>query len=178
MAMKILCRRSLHLWLLVLLLGCLPAKPKISQAEDDAFRKQIGMQELNSRFRISTPKDRRADPRFGSDIEVLIENVSNETIGFPIGFGIRMFALMDSHWLEVENADEYYGESGSLLYPKDRLGMGGQLSTVVRPLLPLQMEDMKEKVVLRIMLLGEAESPNGGTEKTPVGAYTDVYVEP
>lgn len=168
--------RKIFLFFLLaaILCSCIPVRPKVSESLETSFRELMLVDDINKSFQIYIDSTDRESMKFGSDIHVVIKNLSNQQIFFPVGYGIRLFIIRDSEWVEILNKNKYYGD-GSFLRPKGIQELGDRISTGVRPILPSQIGFEDDQEILRIVMIGELMSDE---EKTgiPVGAYTDIFV--
>lgn len=171
--------RTVFLWILVMVTvcSCSPVQPSVSNDLEISFRELISIDDINKSFQIHAESIEQRNLKFESDIQVVLENLSNQQIFFPVGYGIRLFIIRDNAWIEIQNKNEYYGE-GSLLRPKGEQELGDRISTGVRPILPPQIEDENHQEVLRIVIIGELIKDDDGRIGVPVGAYTDVFINP
>jgi hypothetical protein len=101
---------------------------------------------------------------------------SDQDIYFPVGYGIRLLIINNDKWIEVKNKDIYYGDGSWLQTKRDQM-LGARLATGVRPILPPDLLNVGNQVILRIVIIGEIHS-NNSNNGLPVGAFTDLFVTP
>ena len=155
--------------------GCSSNKPKISSELQEYFKNQVPVRDLNKNFCIWVDSSNQADINFGSDMNVVIENLSDQQIFFPLGYGTRLFIVRNNKWVEIMNSNEYYG-NGSILFQKG-IQLGDRISTGIRPVLGPNIKDEGHQEILRIVIIGELIT-DGKKTGISVGAYTDVLVNP
>lgn len=175
--MKIAARQLFVLYMISLamaLISCMSAKPGISDALDSEFDKFVEIKDLNKYFEVRLTSGQEIY-KFGTIIRIFLYNVSDEKILFPVGYGIRLFIVIDNEWLEIDNESNFSGEAVTLPSISNQ-NMGARLSFGVLPALPSDIE-IQEKAILRILIQGLLISDKSSSD-VPVGAFVDVYVEP
>jgi len=155
--------------------GCSNSEPKISRDLQESFKNQVPVNDMNKSFCIWVDSSNYAELKFGSDIYVVIENLSDQQIFFPLGYGTRLFIVRDNKWVEIMNKNEYYG-NGSILFPKG-IQLGYLISTGIRPIIGPNIKYEGNQEILRIVIIGELIS-DGKKTGISAGAYTDVFVNP
>ena len=160
---------------IVMISGCLPSQPEVSKELEASFRSLVPIDDMNRSIRIRVDTEVQEDLKFGSDIHVVIDNLSDQQIYFPLGFGIRLFVVGNHAWIEAQDKNTSYGD-GSLLRARGKEEMASRISTWVRPIFPSQLNEGQQEI-LRIVLVGELMA-DGKRTGVPVGAYTDVFVNP
>lgn len=163
-----------YLMLSIILAGCTSVRPNVPKELDISFQKIISIEDMNGSIRIRQTSLETA--KYGSNITVSIENLSNQPIFFPLNFGIRLFIIRDNEWIEIQDKNQYYGE-GTLLHSKNHEDYSGKVTTWIRPVLPPELKSDGNHDILRILVIGETQG--GGIEQgVLVGAYYDVDVYP
>ena len=170
---------SIILWIfcwigMTIIIGCTSVRPRLSKELESSFQKTISVEDLNESIRVRPASQERA--KYGSNIKIRIQNVSDQPIYFPLDFEMRLFIIRDNEWVEIQDNNQYYGE-GTLLHPKGQEESSGTITTWVRPVLPLNFTSGNDKDILRIVIIGEKQNDNMEFG-TPVGAYTDIVVYP
>lgn len=160
--------------LAIVLLSCTSTKPKISDTLDSEFTELVNNEELNKYFEVR-PVSGQEIYKLGSDVRVFLYNSLDEKILFPVGYGIKLFIVFEDKWIEIDNRNNYSGET-VMLPTVSNQNIGARLVFGVRPVLPTGIE-IHETVVLRILIQGVLVSDNVPSD-TSVGAFVDVYVEP
>jgi len=158
------------------LCGCAPTQPRTTEYLDVSFRQLIAVDDMNKTFHLIVDKSSQENPKFGSDIQVRIENLSEQEVSFPVDLGIKLFIVRDNGWLEIQNNNKYYS-IGPALILKRQQETGHRITTGIRPVLPPDAKDARQQEILRIVAIGELIS-NGEKTGIPVGAYTDMFVNP
>jgi hypothetical protein len=156
--------------------GCTSAKPKISTSLETSFQELLPIKDMNKSFQIYVDSSDQDNLKFGNDIKLAFKNITGQDVFFPVGYGIRLFVIRNNEWMEIQNYDDYYGE-GSWLQTINQQTSGGRLVTWVSPVLPPEIADGDHQVILRTVIIGELVIDSKKTG-IPVGAYTDVYLQP
>jgi len=132
------------------------------------------MTELNESLQLNVYGDEKIFP-LGSEIELRIKNHSPNSIFFAGDSHIKLFAIKDTEWVEVQNKLTY---SGSILLSPQGTPALDVRFTKVKPVLDENIMNTDQKdIPLRIVMIGgimENENPSGKL----VGAYVDVYITP
>lgn len=164
-----------YLLIAPIILGCSAKQPNISGELNDSFQKMLAIEDVNNSFRIYIVSNDVENLKYGSDIKIAFRNTSGEKIFFPVGYGVKLYIIRNSKWLEIQNQNEYYGE-GSLLQTKNQEDSGGRLVTGVRPNLPPEITPLGQEI-LRIVVIGEIQSI-GENMADQTAAYIDVFINP
>ncbi|MBN8655505.1 MAG: hypothetical protein J0M11_07205 [Anaerolineae bacterium] len=160
--------------LAIVLLSCSSAKSEISDTLDAKFTELVKNEELNKYFEVRLVSDQEVY-EIGTVIRIFLYNVSDEKILFPVGYGIRLFIVIDNEWIEIDNKSNFSGEAVTLPSISNQ-ELGARLSFGVLPALSSGIE-IHEKIVLRILIQGTLMS-SLDTENTSTGAFVDVFIEP
>jgi len=155
------------------LFSCSSSQPKINDEMNEAFRKLIQIDDLNSTLLVQISSRNPSKVRFGSDITVVVENTSEQTVFLPADSSVtRIFILRNDQWIEIQDKYITIGD-GSYLLPKGHLE--SQWLTRVRPVYNLESNKIQNPEVVRILFSGELLSGNEFTGII-VGAYVDLFV--
>jgi hypothetical protein len=160
--------------LAIVLLSCSSAKSEISDTLDAKFTELVKNEELNKYFEVRLVSGQEAY-EIGTVIRIFLYNVSDEKILFPVGYGIRLFIVIDNEWIEIDNKSNFSGEAVTLPSISNQ-ELGARLSFGVLPALSSGIE-INEKIVLRILIQGTLMS-SLDSENTSTGAFVDVFIEP
>ena len=152
--------------------GCYSPHPRIPTALEVSFRNLVPIADMNNYFQISVDSN---NSQFGQDITIVIRNLSDHDIYFPVENVIKMFIINSNKWIEVKDKDISYGDE-LWLRPKSEQMPEGRLVTWVRPILPSDLLNVGNQVILRIVIIGEMSLND--TENVSVGAFTDVFISP
>lgn len=163
------------LFLVVIMFGCSPAGPNISDSLEVSFQELIVSNNINKSFQIYIDSNDAENLKYGSDIKIAFKNVSGEDVFFEVGYGIKLYIIRDNAWVEIQNKNEYYGE-GSILQTKNQQASGGRLVTGVRPVLPPGIAPIADEI-LRIVVIGEILS-DGERTGHHAAAYVDLLLNP
>jgi hypothetical protein len=96
--------------LAIVLLSCTSTKPKISDTLDSEFTELVNNEELNKYFEVR-PVSGQEIYKLGSDVRVFLYNSLDEKILFPVGYGIKLFIVFEDKWIEIDNRNNYSGET-------------------------------------------------------------------
>jgi hypothetical protein len=127
---------------------------------------------VNNNLKINIIYEEQTEYKFGSKVDVVIENVSDRKIFLPSDSSVlRAFIADNNTWVEVENDVTYLG-NGSILNPKGTVGT--KWITVIRPVFEPSLGD---NMLVRILVAGEFVS-NSERTGVPVAAYVDLVMKP
>jgi hypothetical protein len=157
-------------------IGCSNSSLKTSASLETEFRNLVPVDDLNTSLRIQAKITDRTEFGARNSIRVEIENFSDERILVRQPEDIKLLLRSDDNWVEVENAVEYYGGEGPILYPAVVDPLRNRTLTSVRPVLGSEPGDGTTKQLLRIVIIGEILSDVGRTGSL-VAAYTDLILE-
>jgi len=166
---------------LLILSSCGTPQPGISRDLQKSFETMFPDVEMNTYLRIQIIKGN--EHKFGSDVHILVENVSQKAIYFSTDTKapwIKILVASDNHWIEVPNPTTYFsitGGNGYILFGKHDAEHPNLFTTSVRPMLTSDLENIERQVPVRIVVLGELMS-NGERTGVPAGAYVDLLMEP
>ena len=164
---------SLTFFLLISLYGCSPKKPIVSTDLQESFIKSIGTYETNSSLSLEFIPGEGKN-KFGSDINIIVENNSDEYIVLSNKNSlVRVFLIVDNEWQEIDNNNVYFGED-TKLSPRDK--PGSKWITWVRPVADENILSETEKSIIRIFVSGYQIQTDGVLGKA-VSAYTDLFIE-
>jgi hypothetical protein len=164
---------ALLLWLVT---ACAARPAHIPVQLDRRFREQIGVADLNESLVLTAEVDTARPPRFGSDVSILLVNLSTEQVLLPDDLGLRLFIVRQDAWIEIANGNEYYAPWPPVILrapPETE----SRLSSWVRALLPPTVDATAGPELVRRLVLGES-IPDAGETGAPIGAYVDVLVYP
>ena len=135
---------------------------------------------MNTNLKITTTGGETF--RLNSDIDLLVENLSNAPIYFSMNTAtpfMKIFRIEDNEWVEVPNTTKYYSITGGdgFILDIDGSPQPNKFTNSVRPVIDSALVEEGQKVIIRILIIGELMR---GDKKTgiPVGAYVDVYIKP
>lgn len=160
--------------LAIVLLSCSSANSEISDTLDAKFTELVKNEELNKYFEVRLVSGQEVY-EIGTVIRIFLYNVSDEKILLPVGYGIRLFIVIDNEWIEIDNKSIFSGEAVTLPSISNQ-ELGARLSFGVLPALSSGIE-IHEKIVLRILIQGTLMS-SLDSENTSTGAFVDVFIEP
>jgi hypothetical protein len=158
--------------LMALAYGCSSNKVDGTNDLQESFKNIVPVGDINNSLKINIINEEQTEYKFGLEVEVVIENVSDRKIFFPSDSSVlRAFVAENNTWVEVENDVTYLG-NGSILNPKGTVGT--KWITGIRPVFEPSLGD---NVLVRILVAGEFVS---NIERTgvPVSAYIDLVMKP
>lgn len=163
-----------------------------TERRDIAFSTVVPVPQMNSILQLQLDSETPNSLRFGSDITLYLENLSTDTIWFPVDRGVRIFSYspLDDKWIPVENRVVYRTGEMTLqtldgtVIPSDQVTPGpraidgiflypqGQVfSDNIVDIKP-NITTAEETVEIRVVVTGNRYVNNVLTE--PVGAYIDL----
>ena len=119
---------------------------------------------MNTKIQFQNPK---IEFQIGEDVDLLLQNNTNETIVFPTDYGIHILHFENEDWTEIINTLTYLPPGDVYLHPNSSDNPG----VLIISLNP-DIENNGEEVVLRIVVLGLTSNGN------QVGAFLDVTLLP
>ncbi|MBI5955294.1 MAG: hypothetical protein HY865_26860 [Chloroflexi bacterium] len=158
--------------LMTLVYGCSNDKVDETDNLQESFTSIVPVSDINNSLKINIIYEEQVEYKFGSDVKVVIENVSDKKIFLPSDSSVlRAFVAKNNTWFEVENYAAYLG-NGSILNPKGNIG-----TIWITGLRPVLEPSLGNNVLVRILATGEFVS---NSEKTgvPVAAYVDLIMNP
>lgn len=161
-------------WCLITLALSSCSKPQGSNsAELDSSFRSLVVADMNNFVRIFPENKGNTSFKYGSDIFLIFENLSDQKLFFDTDTFVRLYVVRDNLWFEVRNKRTYSGEL--LLFP-----MGTPLldnnSVKVRPVLDNIPAIQDSDDFLRVVVIGEILREDIRTGEL-VGAYVDVVIE-
>jgi hypothetical protein len=126
---------------------------------------QIPLGQMNKQLRFYVPPEANTF-KVGDHLGLVLENYSGKVIDFPEDYGVKIYIEKDGQWLPVEN-DILYPSGEKQVLPKEQLQFGG-IMVVVNPAV-----NGNQPVTVRVVVTGNISSEN-----QPVGAYTDIILQP
>jgi hypothetical protein len=98
--------------------GCSTSSPKVPGSLQESFQQLVTTDDMNKSLRVTAEISGKEELHFGSEIHVVIKNTSNQQILVRVPEGIKLFIINDGKWLEINDNNEYFGDSeGAVLYP-------------------------------------------------------------
>ena len=162
----------------LIVIGCSTDSPKIPSGLQEAFQQQIAIKDMNKSLMVTAETLRNEPLHFGSQIHVIIKNVSDQQVRIRAPEGIKLFIINDGKWFEVNDNNEYFGDvTGAILFPTGPQELRDRKSTWVSPILQPGIKIAEANTILRILIIGETVSSDSNTG-IPVAAYTDVSLTP
>jgi len=164
--------------LVLSLYGCMGNQIKISDDLQLSFFRLIPVADLNKSLRVTIIPDGQNENKFGSDIEIHVENLSEQHIFFTGDASLpRVFIIRENKWTEIKNHNDYYGDGWELSPKGERYPNPSLFATWVRPILEPNLENKRQQEIVRILIVGELAHDKQETG-IPVGAYVDLLVNP
>lgn len=166
-----ICKIWLMTSIILLLYGCGIGSPKVPDELQASFLDSINVTDMNSS--IMMEMDSSTPAKNNSELFLLLSNNSQESIIIPTKTDLfRLFIIIDDEWVEIQNKIQYFGAE-TVLGPVGN--PTSSLRIAVIPILPEELQNQDEEMILRVLFIGEQESndPNG---KIPVGAFVDTYI--
>jgi hypothetical protein len=168
--MKVVYKKLIYCLFSVMLVSC--SQTQSSSELESSFLSLISAN-MNTFVRIY-PENNRAVPfKYGSDISLIFENLSDQKLFFDTDNFVRLYVVRDSQWLEVRNKRTYSGEL--LLFPTGTPLLDNN-SVKVRPALDNIPAIQNSDDFLRVVVVGEILRDDVRTGEL-VGAYVDVMIE-
>jgi len=156
----------------LLLVGC---ENKTTSEAEKQFAAKVAVADMNKSLNMKLIGEQEYYLP-GSQIDLILENRTSDTISFNEGEQIKLLANIDSQWIEIANDHTYSGTM--LLYPpqsQQGLNFG---STTVKPNLEQNIPDNEDSLIpLRVVVIGEIKNADNTVERK-VGAFVDVLIKP
>jgi hypothetical protein len=102
----------------------------------------------------------------GGDLDILVNNLSDEAVIFPENYGLKLFTNENNKWVEVPN-NSYNAGVSFRLPPQKEYPLGALVSV-----LPY-IAGLETPVTIRVIVIGHQEKSN-----LQVGAYLDIKIDP
>ena len=102
----------------------------------------------------------------------MVDNISDEILGFPKDFNIQCYTYSGSEWNNIEQ-ELIQRNKGNIIMKPSKGDPKYTLLAIVYPII----EDMKEPIYLRVVILGNIIR-DGRNSDIKVGAFTDVRLIP
>mgnify|MGYP007068807750 CR=1 FL=1 len=148
--------------------GC---APKLAWEDNDAFADFLAIKDVNDSLAV-TYLDFMSEGQIGSSISLDIRNSSNNKIGFPDDWGVRIYLKTDDVWMEVSNKTTYYQTHEIVLEPaNDEFGSVG--STIANP----DILNESNPVTIRVIVVGNIMNGDVLTDEQ-AAAYVDITLHP
>jgi hypothetical protein len=166
--------------IIFILCGCSTQQPAISADLQKSFAEMIPIANLNTHLQVKVIKGDQH--KFGSDVHILVENISDNSIYLSTGIDtlfVKVFVVQDNTWKEIRNDTIYYSITvgdGYILSPA-KGEQPNRFTNSVRPMLEPNGQDEGKQEIVRILVVGELMS-EGKKIEIPVGAYVDLFMEP
>ncbi len=109
--------------------------------------------------------------RIGDPITVVIDNVSDEIILFPMDFDIQAYSLIENHWAKNEKETIIGVDGNYYMYPSK----GDHELTAAAMIFPIINDDFKQ--IVRITIQGNILI-DGKKSTEKVIAFTDIHIYP
>ena len=169
-------RRMIVLSVGITLFGCnapLPSATPTALAPADAtFATAVPIGEMNTKLKLRLATEFDNKPRIDSDIPLVLDNVSQDTIGFVGAYGLKLFMLSEQkQWVEIDDRFPPYVKNAPALEPK-----GSDLSETDVDVWPALVNE-GEPVTVRVLVVGAVYQDSVPTTEK-VAAYTDVVLSP
>ncbi|HEY9078052.1 MAG TPA: hypothetical protein VIO61_16065 [Anaerolineaceae bacterium] len=135
----------------------------------------VKVYEFNKRLHLSRLEGPKRVFRNEEDISLLIENLGNEDIAFPVDYGLQLFLYSDNNWVKIRQLVEY-----PLVNPNDLLPIPpskGDLRRMGYPIISPYFPGLKKRTPMRVFVIGSVYK-NGKITDERVGAYMDAFLEP
>ena len=162
------------------LCSCTNNQPTIPGDLQKSFDKMFPFSNMNTYIQIKLNSNERL--KFGSDVNILIENLSDKSIYFSTSTStifVRVFMIQENKWVETLNRTTYYSITGGNGYILSPIGSEQPhlFTNSVRPELGQNLKDNNRQQIVRILVIGE-QLLNGKKTGIPVAAYLDIFMEP
>lgn len=168
--MKVAYKILAHFFISAALVSC--SKTQTSNELENSFKSLVSA-DMNNFVRIYPEGNGGTPFKYGSDISLTFENLSDQKIFFATDSFVKLYVVRDNLWLEVRNKVTYSGEL--LLFPRGTPLLDNN-SVKVRPVLD-NIPAIRDSVdFLRVVVIGEILRNDILTGKF-VGAYVDVLIK-
>jgi hypothetical protein len=147
--------------------GCVQHS-RVNDALEKSFKNIVPVDDVNHTLTLKLNPQKENALEIGSNIELVVENISDRPIIFPTGFGIEIYTIENGNWVDVENRDKILGDEISLIP-----GMMNFIGFEVEPM----FSETKTNKFVRIVVVGEFLLDNAKTGAR-VAAFIDLTLRP
>jgi hypothetical protein len=170
--MKQVLTLTLLIFALSRLFGCSGIGNTVSEDMEIKFQAAFPDVEMNKSFSLKVRTTEKTY-QLGSSILFTLDNLSQDTISFPLDSFITILAQNNGEWIELENSGTY---SGELVLAPQGTPLLDQGLTGLRPVVPAnKLSEVEEELLVRIVIVGEILKDNVPTGKL-VGSYVDILM--
>ncbi|HEY9076049.1 MAG TPA: hypothetical protein VIO61_05865 [Anaerolineaceae bacterium] len=108
-------------------------------------------------------------------MDIIVENLGEHNISFPIDYGVQIFLFLDNQWLKISDLVEY-----PLVNPNDLLTIPpskGDLRRMGTVSIVPYYPGLKKRTPMRVFVIGSVYKDGKITDER-VGTYMDAFLEP
>jgi hypothetical protein len=145
----------------------------LSSEMETLFQEIIQVENINEDVKLTLLVPQDGEVKINSHIDIIVENISEKKLFFPVDSGIRFFTIQDSNWVEVQNTTTYAGYPAFLLSndPNDI-----QASTIAGGF--PDFTNITNAEFLRVVVIGEELTAEGEKTGIPVVGMIDLAINP